>query len=188
MKQELTKTDLVKIKSDLAKEFNVKKENIHIIEKPAPKKTVKSTVQKIIKKADAEQKKVQGTKCFPASIKAKIDGKEAVLDLVQEQYKTGKELEQAIDAGKQVFIACYWSRNLLKQFNYGQIFAVKDVSSFPNNLDLMQPIVFCEGLPKFHAVSIYTEAMIGVFDKELSEVIEGERFSAGMNFQLYQVR
>ena len=155
-------------------------------EKPAKKIT--QAVDKVVKKADKEELPVSKSPCFPASLKVKIDGETKELILQPTKYKNSKEVEKAIDEGKELYFACYWSKKLLKQFDYGQIFSVKEISSFPHDLDIVQPLVFCETLPKLHAVSIYTEAMLAIQDFELKEVVEGERFSGGMNFQIYTVK
>lgn len=152
-----------------------------------PKKAIEK--KEPAKEVPQAEKADEGLTNFPATINVEIEGETKTLTLVKDKILSCKAVQEALEQGIQVFIACYWSKKLLKQFDYASLYHTNKVSSFPNDLDILQPLVFCETLPKLHASSLYTEAMLQFNDKEIHTIDKnGERWSNGMNFQMYICR
>jgi hypothetical protein len=132
-------------------------------------------------------------KIFPVELNHEILG---TLKAAPEKYSTMDEIEVAINAGAELYFACYWTKRHIKEFGYA---VSRDVEvpkkGFDNDLDMLQPIFICKDTPKLHAISTLTEALF-TFKEEDLERIECEsptgdkfsmRYSIGLEFEIYEL-
>lgn len=163
---------------------------------------VKKTAKSGKKKPTLKKKKVEEStpaskamppiaKFFPEEIKHEDLGK---LVAVPDKFKTYEELFKALEEGKTIYFACYWTARQIKEYDYAGSRMVKCPKSFPHDLDLLVACVPCERVQRVWCMSQYTEAMF-MFEGDSLEPVEdtdpktGEQFkirvSSGMEFELY---
>lgn len=118
---------------------------------------------------------------FPAEIE--VNGVKATLT---HDYHTLDELEAAF-ANRQVFLAFYWSKTQIKQFNYGSGLLPAPKNGFKDNLDIASLLYISERNPKTccFALSTETDNMYQVMKDSLEE-FDGVRYNMGIEFALYQ--
>ena len=167
-------------------------------EAPAPKKAVKKTA-----KSKKETPAVETTdglttkdlplaRIFPKEIDHPSLGK---LVACPDKYHKVQDVRDALDEGKTLIFACYWTKRHIKQQGYAQMFEVtvpKD--GFPFDLDTLQALYVCEGIDRIYALSTYTEAMFEFREEDLMptpcEANDGSKFkmrySAGLEFEVYE--
>lgn len=130
-------------------------------------------------------------KIFPEVIEHEDLGK---LVAVPNQFHTMADVMNAMEEGKTLYLACYWSPRQLKEYDYAGTRLVKNVKAFDHNLDLLTPVVPCSTMPRVWAMSIYTEAMFMFDGEDVFEPVEetdsnGDKFrirvSCGMEFEVY---
>jgi hypothetical protein len=188
--------------------------------KPTVKKTVtkktedKSTEKKTAPKPTAKADPVKSVKTtgdfkppiatlFPEEITENINGASVTLTKVPETDFTSiadfkKFIEEDMTNTEKIFVAAYWNKRHLKQYNYAALFNVPEApKEFPNNLDLLQGTAISEKNKQFWLMSIYTDAMY-VFNEEDFEPVEDKdpyngdtytvRVSNGMEFAVYVVK
>lgn len=165
-------------------------------------KSVKKTAKSGKKKPTLKKKKVEEStpaskamlpiaKFFPEEIEHEDLGK---LVAVPDKFKTYEELFKALEEGKTIYFACYWTARQIKEYDYAGSRMVKCPKSFPHDLDLLVACVPCERVQRVWCMSQYTEAMF-MFEGDSLEPVEdtdlktGEKFkirvSSGMEFELY---
>lgn len=165
-------------------------------------KSVKKTAKSGKKKPTLKRKKVEENtpaskamlaiaKFFPEEIEHEDLGK---LVAVPNKFKTYEELFKALEEGKTIYFACYWTARQIKEYDYAGSRMVKCPKSFPHDLDLLVACVPCERVQRVWCMSQYTEAMF-MFEGDSLEPVEdtdpktGEQFkirvSSGMEFELY---
>lgn len=119
-----------------------------------------------------------------------------VLKRAEETYKTMEDVAKALEEGKHFYFACYWTQRHLKEYNYSSMYRVQGVKKFPNDLDILEPVYFCENVKRMWANSVYTEAMCFFENDEMEHINDtdpynGEKFrvrvSNGMEFELYEL-
>lgn len=118
------------------------------------------------------------------------------LSVAPDKYKTMEDIAKALEDGKQFYFVTYWTKRHLKEFCYAETFRTNPVKEFPNDLDILEPCYYCNGLKRIWANSLYTEAMF-MFNSDNVEHVEdtnpysGEKFkvrvSNGMEFELYEL-
>ena len=175
--------------------------------KPTVKKPV-STKKKAEEPKKTEEKKdlvptvpqiagaVPVAKMFPKELTVKDLGK---LVVANDKYRNMDDIAKAMnpDDGSepvQFYIATYWTARHIKEFSYSAVNMVKPVKSFPNDLDLLEPVYYCENNKRIWCASLYTEAMFG-FDNDAIEPVKDKdpysneefevRVSNGMEFEIY---
>ena len=172
------------------------------VENQAKPKIVEEEEEKSVKKPTLKKKKVEEStpaskamlpiaKFFPEEIEHEDLGK---LVAVPDKFKTYEELFKALEEGKTVYFACYWTARQIKEYDYAGSRMVKCPKSFPHDLDLLVACVPCERVQRVWCMSQYTEAMF-MFEGDSLEPVEdtdpktGEKFkirvSSGMEFELY---
>lgn len=163
-------------------------------EKPKAKlkKAVKSTDKsKVIETSKMTQGSISTAKFFPEIIEHDDLGK---LIAVPEKYHTYKEVFKALEEGKTLYFACYWSARQIKEYDYAGVNFVPAPKSFPHDLDLLVACIPCERVERVWCMSQYTEAMFffegSVFEpiKDKDPVTDEEyaiRVSKGMEFEIY---
>ena len=105
--------------------------------------------------------------------------------LVTEGIDSPADLEKAVTEGRDIVLAVYWSKKLLKQFGYTGDPLFDDVKSFPQDYDVRKPVYFLENGKALYALSVYTESM-GIFREADFEQVEGVRYSNKAEFGVYE--
>lgn len=176
--------------------------------KPMVKKTVENAVKpKATKTAKAKTSETKDSvvqtaeqigmlpvaKVFPEELKVENLG---TLKRADDSYKTMEDVAKALEAGKQFYFACYWTPRQIKEYQYSVVNVVNPVKEFPNDLDILEPVYFCENLKRMWANSVYSEAMFWFENDDIQHIEDtnpytGEKFrvrvSTGMEFELYEL-
>ena len=187
-------------------ELDVSADEEETVEKPAKKTIIENEVKKLKPKKASTTKKLS-----PEEIKSPVSTESLPLAVLFPEEldipNLGKlkavpdtdmqELAKALnDEGRQFFFATFWTPKMIKEYSYAETREVNKVKSFPNDLDILQPVYFCEGLKRMWANSLYTEAMFCFNEDSLEHLVEknpynGEpyriRVSRGMEFELYEL-
>lgn len=170
---------------------------------PAKKaKPVKKSAEKTTENTTEKDKGVKAIKQIGSLPVAKMFPEELTVDNLgvlrraDSSYKTMEDVAKALEEGKQFYFACYWSARHIKEFNYSAVNMVEAVKKFPNDLDILEPVYFCETLKRMWANSVYTEAMFFFENEDITHIEDtdpynGEKFkvrvSSGMEFELYEL-
>ena len=176
------------------------------VKKPAPAKKVKPAVKKsaenTTENTTKKDKGVKAVKQIGSLPVAKMFPEELAVDNLgvlrraDSSYNTMEDVAKALEEGKQFYFACYWSARHVKEFNYSAVNMVEAVKKFPNDLDILEPVYFCENLKRMWANSVYTEAMFFFENEDIAHIVDtdpynGEKFkvrvSSGMEFELYEL-
>lgn len=154
-----------------------------------PLKSVETIVPHVTKGSDS----IPMAKMFPEEIDHKELGK---LIAVPEKYHTYKEIVDALEAGKTLYIATYWTERHIKKFDYAGSYLVKvPKKGFPNDLDILVAVLPCETMERLYAMSSYTEALFRFEGEDFMPLedidpIDGKSFkvriSNGMEFEIYE--
>ncbi len=169
-------------------------------EEEEPAKKSKASVKKSEKTNDMKTKapatnvgvdNIPSAKVFPEEIDHKSLGK---LIAVPNEYHDYEELVKAIDSGKTIYIAAYWTKRQIREFGYDAGYSVKSPKNgFPHDLDIAQAVLVCSTMDRLYAMSSYTEALYR-FEAEDFNPLEdtdtnGDKFavrvSMGMEFEIY---
>lgn len=165
-------------------------------EKAEKKKTEKKSEESPIKslKTTGNLKAPMAT-LFPDTITT--ENEEGTLTLTKVKPTEFTKMEEIVDAlenGKTVLFACYWSKRHIKEYNYSYVYRVDAPKSFENDLDLVLAVADCKKVKRVWAMSLYTDAMF-FFEESDLEPIEDEnpytgekyliRVSNGMEFDIY---
>ena len=172
------------------------------VKKEEPKKDSKKKKVTPTKKEDKEtvistdgltKNDLPMAKIFPKEINHEALGK---LVACPDKYHTIEEIREAIEADKNLIFACYWTKRHIKEFAYGQTHQVPvPKNGFPHDLDTLQALYVCEGVPRIYALSTYTEAMFRFDEVDLKptecEANDGSKFmmryAAGLEYEIYEV-
>ena len=179
-------------------------ENPEVVVEAEPEKEVKTTKKgkkkPVLHKKDnvetatpttAKSKYLPIAKFFPEVIEHEDLGK---LIAVPDKYHNYKELYAALEQGKTIYFACYWTKRHIKEYDYAGRSLVSAPKEFPHDLDLLVACVPCEKVERVWCMSQYTEAMFFFegYDLEPVEDIDpktDEKFMLrtveGMEFELY---
>lgn len=161
------------------------------LKKPAAK-TKKEEKPAIVETKDKLSKQSRTlAKVFPQVINDKNIGK---LIACRNEYQTIDSIRDALEAGKQLVIAGYWTKRDILQFNYSESKKVKCPATFPNDLDLIQIVIVCDNNDMLYAMSSYTEAMYTFLEEDLEPLEDSDgndkftiRISEGMEFEIYEL-
>lgn len=164
------------------------------------KKTVKKSSSKkketpVVESTESglTNKDLPMAKIFPKEIDHEHHGK---LVACPDKYHTIEEIREALDEGKDLIFASYWTKRHIKEYGYAQIHDVPvPKKGFPYELDTLQALYVCDGIDRIYAISTYTEAMFAFTAEDLvpteCETNDGEKFlmrySAGLEYEIYEV-
>ena len=162
-----------------------------------PKKQKKSAKSKKPEKSKVEtaedfKKGSIMAKMFPAELQTEELGH---LVACYDKYTTMDEVREALEQGKTLIFATFWTKRHIKQFGYSMMFNVPVPKEFPFDLDLLQALYVCDNIDRLYALSSYTEAMFEFLEEDLARVdVESNdgntysmRYSAGLEFEIYEV-
>lgn len=165
-------------------------------EKPTPKKSGKKSLKmKTAKPKTKASKELPIAKMFPATLTFESEEGKQELVCAHDKYHDIDEVRSALNEGKTLFIAAYWTKRHIQQYNYKEQFMVPNApKSFPDDLDMLNVVITCDTVDRVFAMSTYTEALYK-FDGETFKPIEddddGEKFtvrvSNGMEFEVYEI-
>ena len=141
------------------------------------KTTSKTTGKKATAKKSAPEKDTSVS--FPRTIE-NDNGKFELADDI----KSMEDLYKALEDGQNIIFAFYWTKKLLKQYEYFSLLGTNP-SSFTDDLDLATAIYASEEMRVAYCVSLYTEAPYTVLPKDLEEVA-GVRYCSGCEYQIYR--
>ena len=155
------------------------------------KKAEKSGKSKVETTEDFKKGSIMA-KMFPAEIQTEELGH---LVACYDKYTTMAEVREALEQGKTLIFATFWTKRHIKQFGYSMMFNVPVPKEFPFDLDMLQVLYVCDNIDRLYALSSYTEAMFQFLEEDLARVDvtsnDGEtytmRYSAGMEFEIYEV-
>lgn len=85
--------------------------------------------------------------------------------------------------------ATYWNKKDLKKFNYDPLGILSKEEyplEFEKDFDIMQPLHISDSGKVIYAVSVYTDVLNSFLDSDF-EQLDGQRFSNGVEFQVYEV-
>lgn len=173
-KQETMKPVEAKLKPVAAE----KEEEVDSKEEEKPAKPVKKKAAK--KETTPDKLEVRSIK-LPKT----LDTDYGTYSLVTEGIDSPSDLEKAVTEGRDIVLAVYWSKKLLKQFDYTGDPLFDDVKSFPQDYDVRKPVYFLENGKALYALSVYTESM-GIFREQDFDQVDGVRYSNKAEFGVYE--
>lgn len=165
---------------------------------PSEEKTEKVDKKKSANKTKAEKKsepKKSGVTALDTKSEKAIELADTFKDEIEvdgvtyeiaHDIKNMDDLYKALEAEEVIVFAMYWSKRLLKQFNYFNGL-VKSPKEFPLDLDLSTCIYASDNGTVAYAVSMYTEACYALLPENLIEE-DGLRYSGGVEYQIYRQR
>lgn len=159
-----------------------------------PKKSKLSKNKKEVEEAPvlSKKSKLPTAKIFLDTIDHEDLGK---LKAVPDKYHDYEDLKEALNDGKEIYFACYWTPRHIKEYNYSVTNMVTAPKKFPDDLDLLMACVPCENVERVWCMSQYTEAMFFFEGPDLEPIEDtdlktGEKFkirvSNGMEYELYE--
>ena len=155
-------------------------------EKPAEEKKPKSKIAAKGKAKSEEPKKDAPAKPDPVIHFPETLTHEALGELVscKGKFLTIQEIRDYVNSDKTLYIAAWWNKKMIKQFEYGAYNLVKAPKEFPHDLDILTTVIVCENIARLWAMSVYTEALMRFEDVDLVYT-EDVRFAEGLEFEFY---
>ena len=160
---------------------------------PAKKKGMKLSTPKT-----KASKELPVASMFPSELTIEADDGNKTLTCAHDKYHKMDDVRKALEDGKTLFIATYWSKRHIKEYNYANTFHLDPTDvpkSFADDLDILNAVVACDNVDRLWAMSIYTEGMY-YFDSADFKPVEDEdpktgdkftvRASNGMEFEVYE--
>lgn len=147
-----------------------------------PEKETKKPVKKA-KASKVEKKEVLFE--LPAKLETEIGD----YSLVTGELATLKEVSEAMEKGREIVFATYWSKKLLKQYPYSTLSKFNTRANkvaFPQDFDISKPVYFTEDLEGVFALSHFTEVM-GFFDDIALDEVEGVRYINNAEWGMYEL-
>lgn len=162
--------------------------------KEKPKKALKNKSMKTAKPKTKASKSLPVAKMFPSEITFDAEDGEVNLVCVHDKYHTVNDVRKALEDGVTLYIAAYWTKRHIKEYNYARQFELpSSPKQFPDDLDILNIVIACDSLERVFAMSTYTEALY-MFDADSFRPVEdidenGEEFTVrvtnGMEFEVY---
>lgn len=161
--------------------------------KVSPAKKAEKTAENKVETVPQTAGNFPVAKMFPKTLEVEGLG---TLSVAPDKYKTMEDIATALESGKQFYFVTYWTKRQIKEFSYAENYHTNSVKEFPNDLDILEPCYYCNGLKRIWANSLYTEAMFMFNSDDIEHVDDtnpysGEKFkvrvSNGMEFELYEL-
>lgn len=179
---------------EVAEEVEETTEEIAEVEEKPKKKSGKSLKAPKAKAEGAStlsKKSFESAKIFPKTIEVKDLG---TLEIRNNEFKTMDELTNALNEGREIYFAGYWTPRMIREFRYEQSHGVKCPKQFDNDLDIMMAVVTCTNVERVWCMSAYTEAMFGFDGEDLEQVPEKDtegneyhiRVCNGLEYEIYE--
>lgn len=167
-------------------------ETAEVEEKPKKKsgKSLKAPKAKVEVATKPTKYSVELARMFPKEIEVEGIGK---LVAKPDDFHTMEELTNALNEGREIYFATYWTARHIKEFDYAGANRVNCPKSFANDLDILMAVVTCSTVERVWCMSVYTEAMQGFEGANLEPVKDkddkGEfqlRVINGLEFEIYE--
>ena len=185
-KAKVLKADLLDVAQEVAEylmptqqELNPVETKLKVVAKEEeveekPKAKAKKTVKKTVKKTESEEKHE-----LPETLETDFG-----TYTINTEVNSVKDLARALEEGKDLVVAVYWTKADLKRYSYSPVdkFSVK---SFPLDFDISKPVYITEDEDGVHCLSLYTENM-GYFEDEAFEQVDGLRYVNTALWGLYE--
>lgn len=163
-------------------------------EEKSSTKGVKPTIKKkgVETTPDLNVEQIPLATIFPETLENEDFG---TLTACPDVYQTMEEIADAINDGKTLIFATYWTTRHIKKDEYAKVNEVPvPKNGFPNDLDLLQVVYVCTGIPRLYAISAITEAIFYFTDEDLARLPvkapNGDeftmRYSNGLEFEIYE--
>lgn len=179
---------IINLLGDKAKDATTPAPKLAVVEnntKPQETKSTKTTLKPNKDKGKKEEPKTEepkaetkGSKMFPADLDIDKD-----TYTLAEGITTMEDLLKAYEENREFVFAFHWTKGEIKQF-YDRRFPVKE---FPDDLDLATTLHVSDACKVCYNLSMYTEALYQIMP-DAFEVIDGFRYSNGIEFQIYEKR
>lgn len=154
-------------------------------------KSLKAPKSKVETAKEFSKKTLPTAKIFPNTIEVKDLG---TLEIRNSEFNSIADITEALNEGREIYFAGYWTPRHIKEFNYSYNHQVACPKSFENDLDIMMAVITCTNVERVWCMSAYTEAMFA-FDNEALEPVEdkdanGDKYAVrvcnGMEFEIYE--
>lgn len=162
--------------------------------KKQPKKGLKKTGMKTSKPKTKASKELPIASMFPSEVVFDAEDGEITLVCAHDKYHSMKDIREAIENGETLYIAAYWTKRHIKEYDYKAQFMLPAApKSFPDDLDILNIVIACDNIDRVFAMSTYTEALY-LFNGEAFAPVDdtdenGDEFtvrvSNGMEFEVY---
>lgn len=208
----VSKNDLLSLVDELTNAIPAVVQKQPVEASAKPKLAAKKTEEKkeAVKPAKVEVKKdietvapvsQKGTDSLPiaAIFPEEIDHPDlGKLIACNDEYTGYDQIVKALEAGRTLYFACYWTSRQIKQFDYeGNFQVTAPKNGFPFNLDMALAVVPCESIKRLFCLSRYTEAMYKFNEDEFKYISEVDprgdgnaqfkvRVSVGMEYEIYR--
>lgn len=106
-----------------------------------------------------------------------------------EDIKSFSELRKALEEGRELYFAYFWSKRLLRQFDYSFVDSIQAIvpKAFDNDLDIASILYVSEEKPFAVVISSYTEnPYLLSGEKEIEPDEDNIRYSNGMEYVIYE--
>ena len=155
------------------------------------KKTAEKTPDKVEGAEKLSKKSFDTAKIFPKTLEVKDLG---TLEVRNTEFKSMSEVTEAINEGRELYFATYWTPRMLKEFAYAQANGVPCPKAFDSDLDILMAVVTCTNVERVWAMSVYTEAMYAFNGEDLTAMTEKDtdgneyaiRVANGLKFEIYE--
>lgn len=179
-------------KTDTKGQKSDKKDNTTPAPTPATGKTDKPAAKPADTKKDAN--KTDSGKKAPvqdAPVTADVFPKELTVGdttyVLADDIKTMEDLLNGFNKDEEFIFAFYWSKSYIKKYGYSDSTGLPAPASFDNDLDLASTLYVSDDKKVAYHLSMYTEALYQTMPDSF-EVIEGIRYSKGIEFQIYRAQ
>ena len=165
--------------------------------KPEKKTTGKKTLKavKTVPQKTKASKLLPTASMFPDEITFDADDGKKTLKCAHGKYHTIEQIRKALEEDSTLYIAAYWTKRHIKEYDYNTTFGVTAPKSFPDDLDILNIVVACDTIDRVFAMSTYTEAMYRFEGADFDPVDDEDpatgdkytvRVSNGMEFEVYE--
>lgn len=176
---------------EVAEETTEADETVEEQPKKKSGKSLKAPKAKVEDAPKLSKKSRDLAKIFPVTIEVKDLG---TLEARNNEFNTMEELANALNEGRELYFATYWTARHIKEFAYGVTNRVNCPKSFENDLDIMMAVVTCSNVERVWCMSAYTEAMMCFEGEDLMPVADKDengneyhiRVANGLEFEIYE--
>ena len=165
--------------------------------KPEKKTTGKKTLKavKTVPQKTKASKLLPTASMFPDEITFDADDGKKTLKCAHDKYHTIEQVRKALEDDKTLYVATYWTKRHIKEYDYNTTFSVSAPKSFPDDLDILNIVVACDTIDRVFAMSTYTEGLYRFEGADFEPVDDEDpatgdkytvRVSNGMEFEVYE--
>lgn len=178
------KKTLKKKTAEPKKESVEETEEVQEEKKPAKKTPAKKAPEKktAVQKDESKGRSFDLASMFSDTIETEIGLLEKAQDI-----KNFNDLAKALENEEEIYFAFYWTKRLLRQFEYCPLRTVAKPKEFANDLDLVSCIYLSDEGKLAIGVSSYTDAPYILVPEDMKITEDGFRYSNTMEFEVYRL-